>query len=504
MAYDLAAYSILDAPPNPGADTMSVEAAYRVAAAGSLQSVRAALEVVGRRQSTQRTLLLAAADLLSGQVPRAMRVLEDGLEPATANARPFLIDILAPLYVMSNQLEELEDLVETVPEDHPIALGIAALRVVRDARKRHRSTVHADIDDLANQLGRFHDDLLTGKVAQRLALAAYYTKRYELAISFAEQSVQAFVRLQAPRLAVTPYSIIYNVHHAVTGDCLAALRAAEIMTDLAKAAADRSYLNIGLVAQYEIAAEMGDSGRLHALRLQIRREAVPEQFRERFACRVADFLPFAWEDNFEALRAGMSIARDALRLTPPMRALATALMALADCALGNAADSRRLSRAAISQANLDVRENETAYDCRYRLLARALAGSSCVLLGATHRGHRALDGKAFAKDEELAVFIAVAQGRDYRELSIRNRGFGRAIQATRDRVLKCRSRVDLTRAEQAVLRMLAEGMTAPQIANQTGRSVSTVRNHTRSIIDKFDVSGRVAALSHARKLGLLE
>jgi len=119
MAYDLAAYSILDAPPNPGADTMSVEAAYRVAAAGSLQSVRAALEVVGRRQSTQRTLLLAAADLLSGQVPRAMRVLEDGLEPATANARPFLIDILAPLYVMSNQLEELEDLVETVPEDHP-------------------------------------------------------------------------------------------------------------------------------------------------------------------------------------------------------------------------------------------------------------------------------------------------------------------------------------------------------------------------------------------------
>jgi DNA-binding CsgD family transcriptional regulator len=46
-------------------------------------------------------------------------------------------------------------------------------------------------------------------------------------------------------------------------------------------------------------------------------------------------------------------------------------------------------------------------------------------------------------------------------------------------------------------------MSAPQVAAQLGRSVHTVRAHTRAIIAKFNVSGRGAAISHARKIGLV-
>ncbi|MBD5656691.1 MAG: response regulator transcription factor [Candidatus Eremiobacteraeota bacterium] len=48
-----------------------------------------------------------------------------------------------------------------------------------------------------------------------------------------------------------------------------------------------------------------------------------------------------------------------------------------------------------------------------------------------------------------------------------------------------------------------DGLSAPQIAHQTGRSVHTIRVHVKAIISKFGVSGRNAALSFARKNGLL-
>ena len=360
MAHVLSAHSMPESLIGERSNPLPVDEAYRLAAGGSLQAIRSALENVGRKQSAQRTLLSAARDILSGQVPRALHQLEGALKTATEQDRPYFVDVLAPLYVMTNRVADLDAVVEADPGGHPLAVVIAALRAVRDGLKGRRAMVQAAIDDLASYAACSEDDLLAGKVAQRLALAAYYVTAYECATSLAEASVQSFQRANAARLAVTSYSIIYNVHHAVTGDSLESLRAARQMADFAKVAGDRVYQNIGLLAQYEIAAEMGDADHLRELRVQIRREAVPEQFRERFACRVADFLPFAWEGHFEALRAGLSVARDALRLTPPMRALATSLMALSECALGNEAESRRLSRAAISLASLSIVESEPA------------------------------------------------------------------------------------------------------------------------------------------------
>jgi DNA-binding CsgD family transcriptional regulator len=504
MAYDIFGHAVPDALSSFCAEPLSVDAAYRIASGGSRQAIRSALEVTGRKQSTQRALLSAATDLLGGHVARGIHVLEGEVEAAPLEDRPYIIDLLAPLYVMSDRVDDLDYVLETVVEEHVVAAGIAALRVVRDARRGRRPAVRAAIEELTPYVHGCHDDLLAGKVAQRLALAAYYVKAYEQATGLAEQSAHAFGRAHAPRLAVTSYSIIYNVHHAVTGDCLESLRSAKLMTEFAEAAGDHSYRIIGLVAQYEIAAEMGDADRLQQLRAQIRRAPVPEQYLERFACRLADFLPFAWDDNFEALRAGITIARDALRLTGAMRALATSLMALADCALGNDTVAQQLARSAINLAQLSVPESEPAYDRRYRLLARAIAGTTCVLLRAADRGHRALGGKAFAGEPDLAGLVEVAHGRDYTELSIRNRGYGRAIQVARDRLLKYRGGVALTRTEKAVLQLLADGLTAPEIARLMGRSVFTVRSHTRSIIEKFDVSGRNAAVSQARKFGFLE
>jgi hypothetical protein len=65
-----------DATPASRTEPMSVEAAYRLASAGTLREIRSALALVGRSRSTQRTVLLTATDLLGGNVTRGLHGLQ--------------------------------------------------------------------------------------------------------------------------------------------------------------------------------------------------------------------------------------------------------------------------------------------------------------------------------------------------------------------------------------------------------------------------------------------
>jgi LuxR family transcriptional regulator, maltose regulon positive regulatory protein len=55
----------------------------------------------------------------------------------------------------------------------------------------------------------------------------------------------------------------------------------------------------------------------------------------------------------------------------------------------------------------------------------------------------------------------------------------------------------------AVLRLLATGLTGPDIARQLFMSVNTFRTHTRHIFTKLDVNTRRAAVGRAADLALL-
>jgi DNA-binding CsgD family transcriptional regulator len=63
--------------------------------------------------------------------------------------------------------------------------------------------------------------------------------------------------------------------------------------------------------------------------------------------------------------------------------------------------------------------------------------------------------------------------------------------------------VQLTPAELEVLRLLAEGYGAQRIARDSGRSINTVYNHTRSILEKFDARRTAEAVAIARRNGML-
>jgi LuxR family maltose regulon positive regulatory protein len=62
----------------------------------------------------------------------------------------------------------------------------------------------------------------------------------------------------------------------------------------------------------------------------------------------------------------------------------------------------------------------------------------------------------------------------------------------------------ITSAEREILRALAQGKTAKEIAAQTGRSVHTVRTLSQRVIQKLDCSGRQQAILVAQRRGLIE
>ncbi len=71
-----------------------------------------------------------------------------------------------------------------------------------------------------------------------------------------------------------------------------------------------------------------------------------------------------------------------------------------------------------------------------------------------------------------------------------------AVETTQPRILTAR--------ENEILRLMAYGMTNPQIAEQLVIGAGTVKTHTLSIYRKLDVANRTQAIVHAQELGLLE
>ncbi|MGH2763633.1 MAG: response regulator [Thermoleophilaceae bacterium] len=62
----------------------------------------------------------------------------------------------------------------------------------------------------------------------------------------------------------------------------------------------------------------------------------------------------------------------------------------------------------------------------------------------------------------------------------------------------------LSDRERQVLKLIADGMTAPQIARSIHLGVATVKTHLQHIYDKLGVSERAAAVAEAMRRGLLE
>jgi two-component system nitrate/nitrite response regulator NarL len=87
--------------------------------------------------------------------------------------------------------------------------------------------------------------------------------------------------------------------------------------------------------------------------------------------------------------------------------------------------------------------------------------------------------------------------------AVTDAGDGMAVRAPRLHAALSGDRPPLTEREREVLRLTAEGHSAPELARLLFVSPATVKTHLLRIYAKLGVPGRAAAVAEAMRLGLL-
>jgi len=142
-------------------------------------------------------------------------------------------------------------------------------------------------------------------------------------------------------------------------------------------------------------------------------------------------------------------------------------------------------------------------------LTRERSATRVLMLSAYVDAARVYDAVAAG----AAGYISKEMGRAEICAGIRRVARGETVLAPqaqaglRDRITRPRPNgpgSDLTARERETLKQIALGLSAPQIAARTNRSVPTVKGYLQSIYRKLDVHDRAAATAEAVRLGLID
>jgi DNA-binding CsgD family transcriptional regulator len=482
---------------------MSIESAYAVGARGRLAEVQQSLE---RFTSSQRMrdpaalFLRAIRAMLVGDNTTAIAVLGRAAEHERGVAHQYLVDVLVPLLISTDQLEPAERLLDAqfeVTED--LRAAYSGLRSILTARRGEDLLSRQYADEAVASARLLDEPMMVARVLQRVALGAFYREDYDAAQERALESARIYERSGAYRNAASVYTVLYAIAHGVVGSPdVARLYATRVATN-GERAGDSSFQHMGLVAQMDIAAECGDQQRLDSLRARLLSNPLSEQYRERFPLVLAEVLSNCWAQRFDVAQAMLTNLRGGEERSAPDRALCDALLALCAVAAWNIDDVRKYVRSAFSKT-ADHVHPEPLYDARRRQIARVLAAAASILSGDAARGYRALSRRF--DPNGVFVRILTADGMDEGQTPDLILGYARVVNAVAATAAAIRPKAGLTPAELEILRALPSGTTINRIASDFGKSPKTVERQVQSIYGKLQVSNRAQAVQRARELGI--
>jgi len=450
--------------------------AFSVCALASYDEVKAASALCDR-SGTAGLLLSATAAQCEGDDLRAESTLRHAAENASGTDRPYVVDVLAPMLISRGLFSRAGALLDATVFPLRLEIGRLALRAVVDAAMGNVRLAERRGSAARAAIVRVDDDALRIRVHQRLALAAYYRGRAAEALDEVALGLRVARSIAAHRAACALHAVAYATYHSLTGDADAARRRAYAIVREAELGGDASRRASARIAIYELAAERGDDAEVASARAALDGEPFPERYRERFAGAIADVLRLGWKAEFGTCRDMLAGLTETAGRTDGERALCRALLALVSIGLGDTDAARRFSRQVISMS-ARPKKNIVAFELRYRRLARALAAVAGDIVR----------GRCDSSPNRIPESV---------------RGYARFIEAVRKTLAVGPSAGPLTDSEAGILRMLASGNNAPQIAAILGRSPHTVRTHIRNASAKLESRGRVDMLARARHLGIV-
>jgi len=476
-------------------------AAYYVCALGSYDEVKSAVASADC-SSTAGLLLAATASQCEGDVLRAESSLRRAAETASGDDCEYVADMLAPLLISRGLFARASAMLGAARVVPALEIGRLALRSIVDAATGAIGVSEQEAATVHDELAGLDDDVLRLRVSQRLALAAYYRGDAAAALEEVGRGLQAARRANAHRAACTLNSVAYATYYSIIGDFGAAWHHALALGREAQLGGDESYGALSRVAIYELAAERSDDLQLAITRAALASKPLPEQYRERFSIGIADALRLAWAGDLATSRNVLVVLKDTVGRSDSERALCRGLLAVVAVALGDDEAARRFSRQAIS-TSARPKKHIAAYELRYRRLGRVLAVIAGEMIGDVVRGRRAADARFLREDPEVSALLELRAASSTGRLPVSVRGYARVVGMARERLNSRPAAGLLTQAETEILRLVAAGRTAPEIARIIQRSPHTVRTHLRNVSAKLDVHGRIEMLTRARNLGIL-
>jgi two-component system, NarL family, nitrate/nitrite response regulator NarL len=133
-----------------------------------------------------------------------------------------------------------------------------------------------------------------------------------------------------------------------------------------------------------------------------------------------------------------------------------------------------------------------------RMVMLSADASSSLVYEVLQLGVSGFLTKASTLAEICDALAAVARG----ETVLASEAQSGLVKELRER--EHRGRPVLTEREADVLRLIAEGLSGPQIGERLFISASTVKTHVKSILEKFGVSDRAAAVAEGMRRGVID
>lgn len=482
---------------------LTLERFYEIATEGRRAEIDAALArfpAAARIRNPIAIGLRAMKAVSDGDVPGAAALLKRAVAHCGGRERQYLLELLVPLLFNTHRIDETDAALAATDDSAPeLAPAFTATRAIVAARQGN-DAASAWYAREALEAGRAVDNpMIVGRVLNRTALAAFYREDFDEAQDRALETARWYERLESHRNAAMAYSILYVIANDWTGDPDVARFYARRMTMSAHLAEDLSLENLGLVAQLDIAAEAGDVRRFRSLRARLAARPLNEQYRERFSSAISEVLSLGWAGRFDAARAALTSLRHVDTLSLAERSLCDALLGVAALSTWHVDLARRLARRTISQT-AERAGKEPLFDTRRRRFARILAAATCIVLGDTVRGRRALS-RVVDPEQRFAALIGAA-GIDEEQVPAMMRGYAMFLNEACRAAVRARPAYHLTEAELEVLKALPTGMTLATIATSLGKSRKTVERQVGNIYAKLHVANRAQAIQRARDLGI--
>jgi ATP/maltotriose-dependent transcriptional regulator MalT len=481
------------------------------------------LDAATRRDNATILALQGALQAITGKFARAESLLRRALARAGGNRDLVATTSLRLASLIANQGGEVFELLLSVGNDESQSIAnrceALSLMAAKQAVDKDLEGTRAVLQKLEPLIEEIDSEGVRAKVLHRMGIAFHHLGRAKRAVKVLSQAADLAADLHLYSLESRANAVLSNLALHEDDDVDRQLRYAELAAGAATKAGDAFALRTALLQILSAQMRRGDSEasigteqRLAATgdnELASRYVALFRAVRLAWEGRFAEahrLVGSVWDKmtfDFDRVVAGSQYAlflaldkrhelsgaliRDMLQQIDNcrvsglfrVRALATAkaLVALAEAANGRVARAGRLLRTISNDEDTYVAELIKIIEgILLRLRHSAEGGSEPV-------GNR-IKAMAVLGYAEVARLLAAAD----RALTVEDvRSDGQA----------------LTKSEMSVLRLLAEGLVPKEIAEQTRRSVYTVRVHIANAIAKLGCHGSAEAIRKARSRRLI-